>query len=319
MKLGSEILYLSRADIAACDVPLADVEASVEAMFASKAKGTAMMKPKLALHSDSGWFLAMIGGIKDKGFTGMKWVGVASTQQHSNQPHINGQIVINDFVTGMPVAVMDAQWITGVRTAAISAVGAKYLAKKDSSSIGFVACGLQARTNLDALRLRYPLKRLKAYSRRKETAEAFCAEARKLGMEAVAVDSPKDAMADMDIVVTTVPVVPKPERTFDGAWLAPGSYAAIVDLGHPWKGETLTALDCVVTDDLAQAVTEKLTYPKPYAGEVADLVAGKVQGRKSDKDRTALMFGGLGLADVAVGGLVYETARAKGIGRVLKL
>ena len=74
-----------------------------------------------------------------------------------------------------------------------------------------------------------------------------------------------------------------------------------------------------MTDDLAQAVTEKLTYPKPYNGEVSDLVVGKVMGRKSDKDRTALMFGGLGLADVAVGGVVYERARAKGIGRVLKL
>lgn len=319
MKLGSEILYLSRADIAACEVSLADVEASVEAMFAAKAKGTAMMKPKLALHSEGGWFLAMIGGIKDAGYTGMKWVGVVSTQEHGGQPHINGQIVLNDFTTGMPVAVMDAQWITGVRTAAISAVGAKYLAKKNASSIGFVACGLQARANLDALRLRFPLKRLQAYSRRKETAEAFCAEARQKGLEATVVDSPKAAMEGMDIVVTSVPVVPKPERTFDGAWLAPGSYAAIVDLGHPWKGETLTALDCVVTDDLAQAVTEKLTYPKPYDGEVADLVAGKVPGRKTDKDRTALMFGGIGLADVAVAGVVYERARAKGIGRVLKL
>lgn len=319
MKLGSEILYLSRADIAACDLSLADVETAVEAMFAAKAKGTAMMKPKLALHSDGGWFLAMIGGIKDAGYTGMKWVGVTQPPEHSSQPHINGQIVINDFTTGMPVAVMDAQWITGVRTAAISAVGAKYLAKKNSSSIGFVACGLQARTNLDALRLRYPLKTLKAYSRRKTTAEAFAADARKLGLDAVAVDTPKAAMEGMDIVVTSVPVVPKPERTFDGAWLSPGSYAAIVDLGHPWKGETLTALDCVVTDDLAQAVTEKLTYPKPYDGEVADLVSGKVKGRKSDSDRTALMFGGVGLADVAVGGVVYERAKAKGIGRVLKL
>ena len=121
MKLGSEILYLSRADIQACEVPLADVEASVEAMFAAKAKGTALMKPKLALHSEGSWFLAMVGGIADKGYTGMKWVGVTSTQEHGNQPHINGHIVLNDFTTGMPVAVMDAQWITGVRTAAISA------------------------------------------------------------------------------------------------------------------------------------------------------------------------------------------------------
>ena len=87
----------------------------------------------------------------------------------------------------------------------------------------------------------------------------------------------------------------------------------------PWKGDTLTSHDCVVTDDAAQAVTEKLTYPKPYHGEVSDLVSGKLPGRKDARQRTALVFSGIGLADVAVGGVVYEAARAKGIGRVLTL
>ena len=77
--------------------------------------------------------------------------------------------------------------------------------------------------------------------------------------------------------------------------------------------------DRVVTDDISQAGSEKLAYPKPYDGEVADLVAGTVTGRGDAEERTALVFAGLGLADVAVGAAVYECAVAKGIGQVLPL
>ncbi len=319
MKLGKEILYLSDADVLACALAPGAVRGAVEAMFLAKANGEAVMKPKLGLHTKETLFLAMVGGMERAGFAGMKWVGVANTIQHGNQPHISGHVVVNDFTTGMPLAVIDARWITGVRTAAITAVAAKHLARKDAASIGFVACGVQGRANLEALADLFPLKRVTGYSRRRETAEAFAAWARGRGFEARAVDTAEEAVKGHDIVVTSVPVVPKPQATLDAAWLAPGSFAAAVDLGFSWKGETLAQLDRVMTDDLDQAVTEKLTYPKPYHGEVSGLVAGKTPGRQTAAERTGLVFAGIGLADVAVGAAVYEAARAKGIGRVLGL
>jgi alanine dehydrogenase len=320
MQQGKELLYLSAADIEACRLTLADVDRAVEGMFAAKAADRTVMKPKMGLHApDGALFLAMVGGIETPAYAGMKWVGVASTIAHPGQPHIAGHVVVNDYTTGMPLAVMDARWITGVRTAAISAVAAKRLARKNSASVGFVACGVQARANLDALKPHFPLKRARCYSRRRETAEAFAAEIRTQGLEAEAVATAKEAIAGMDIVVTSVPVVPKPAPTLDAAWLSPGSFASVVDLGYSWISESLGALDRVVTDDLDQAVTEKLTYPKPYHGEVAGLVAGTTAGRQTDKERTALFFAGIGLADVVVGAAVYERARAQGLGRVLCL
>ncbi|MFO0996327.1 MAG: ornithine cyclodeaminase family protein [Alphaproteobacteria bacterium] len=320
MQQGKELLYLSAADVEACRLSLADVDRAVEAMFVAKAAGRTVMKPKMGLHTpDGALFLAMIGGIEAPATAGMKWVGVASTIAHPNQPHIAGHVVVNDYTTGMPLAVMDARWITGVRTASISAVAAKRLARKDSTTIGFVACGVQARANLDAIKQYFPLKRVRCYSRRRETAEAFAAEARARGLEAQVTATAQAAVEGMDIVVTSVPVVPKPTPWLDAAWLAPGSFTSAVDLGYSWISESLGALDRVVTDDLDQAVTEKLTYPKPYHGEVAGLVAGTTMGRQSDKERTALVFAGIGLADVAVGAAVYERARAQGLGRVLRL
>ena len=319
MKLGHEFLYLSSADVEACDLGLDAVEAAVEAMFAAKAAGRAVMQPKLGLHASNGTlFLASAGVLDTPPYGGVKWLGVAGNDQR-NLPHIAGLILLNDVETGMPVAAMDARWVTGVRTAAITAVAARRLAHVEAASIGFIACGVQARAHLAALRPNFPITRVRAYSRRLATAEAFAEEARSQGLEAEAVDAPRAAIEDMDIVVTTTPVVPRTPPFLDAGWLASGSFVAMVDLGRSWHAESLTGLDRVVTDDIAQAGTENLAYPKPYDGEVADLVSGEMPARLTDRERTGLVFAGLGLADVAVAAAVYERAVARRIGQVLAL
>ena len=319
MRLGQDILYLSNADIEACALSLAEVEQAVEAMFEAKAAGTALMKPKLALHApDRALFLASPGVMDEPSYAGVKWVGVAGNQERG-LPHIAGLIVLNDAATGMPVSAMDARWITDVRTAAITAVTARRLARPDSASIGFVACGRQARAQLAALRPHFPIARVRAFSRRLTTAEVFADEVRAQGLEAEAVEDPRAALAGMDIVITSTPVVPRTEPFLDASWRGPGSFTGMVDLGLSWISETLPGLDQVVTDDIAQAGSENLAYPEPYDGEVADLVAGRLAGRPSPEARTALVFAGVGLADVAVGAAVYERAAEKGIGRVLPL
>ncbi len=319
MTLGQDILYLSNADIEACGLGLADVELAVEAMFAAKAEGRAVMKPKLALHAhENALFLASPGVMDAPPYAGVKWVGVAGNEARG-LPHIAGMILLSDAATGMPVAVMDARWITGVRTAAITAVAARRLARPDSATIGFVACGLQARMHLNALRPHFPLCLVHAYSRRFSTAEAFAEEVRADGLDATPVRNPRDALHEMDIVVTTTPVVPRTEPFLDAAWLSPGSFTSMVDLGLSWISESLSRLDRVVTDDQAQAGTEGLAYKEPYDGEVAHLVVGRLAGRERAKERTALVFAGVGLADVAVAGAVYERALETGLGQRLPL
>ncbi len=319
MKLGQEVLYLSNADIEACGVSLAEVDAAVEAMFAAKAAGSALMKPKIALHvPDRPLFLASPGVMEEPPYAGVKRGGEAGNAERG-LPHIAGLIVLNDALTGMPVAILDARWITAVRTAAITAVAARRLARPDSASIGFVACGVQARAHLAALRPHFPIARVRAYSRRLATARAFAEEVRAQGLEAEAVAEPRAALEGMDLVVTSTPAVPRTPPFLDAAWLGPGSFTGLVDMGLSWISETLADLDRVVTDDVAQAGSEKLAYPKPYDGDVADLVAGTLRGRESPNERTALLCAGVGLADVAVAATVYERAAAKGIGRILPL
>ncbi len=319
MKLGQEILYLSNADVEACGLGLADVELAVEAMFAAKAEGRTVMKPKLALQApERALFLASPGVLEAPPYAGVKWVGVAGNEARG-LPHIAGLILLSDAETGMPVAVMDARWITGVRTAAITAVTARRLARPDSATIGFIACGLQARAHLAALRPHFPIGLVRAYSRRLSTAEAFAEEVRAGGLDAEAVEDPRAALSGADIVVTTTPVVPRTDPFIDAAWLSPGSFTGMVDLGLSWISDSLGRLDRVVTDDQAQAGSEGLAYKEPYDGEVADLVVGRLAARQSAEERTALVFAGVGLADVAVAGAVYDRAAEAGIGRRLPL
>ena len=320
MELGKEILYLSRDDVVACGLTLAEVEAAVEAMFAAKAAGKTVMKPKIGLAVPPySLFLAQAGALESPAYAGLKWAGIQSTLKAGTLPHISGLIVINDFTTGMPVMVMDGTWVTGVRTAAITAVAAKHLARSDSSGIGFVACGVQARSHLVALREHFPLAHVRAYSRRRATAETYADEIRAQGLEAEAVAEPRAAVEGMDIVISTVPILPRIDPFLDAAWLAPGSFAGIVDLGWFWIPESLAILDRVVTDDLDQAVTEGLPQTNTYDGDVAALVAGTLPGRQTRDERMALIFAGLGLADVAVGAAIYERAQKRGIGSVLPL
>lgn len=319
MTLGQDILYLSNADIEGCGLSLSQVEEAVEAMFAAKAAGSAVMKPKLALRPPGrALFLASPGALETPPYAGIKWVGVAGNEGRG-LPHIAGLILLSDVETGMPLAVMDARWVTAVRTAAITAVAARRFARPDSAAIGFIACGLQARAHLAALRPHFPIARVRAYSRRLETAEAFASEVRGQGLEAEAVADARAAVDGMDLVITTTPVVPRTEPFLDAGWLAPGSFAGLVDLGVSWISETLAGLDRVVTDDRAQAGSEGLAYKKPYDGEVADLVSGQLPARRSATERTALVFAGLGLADVAVAAAVYERAAEAGAGQRLPL
>ena len=121
------------------------------------------------------------------------------------------------------------------------------------------------------------------------------------------------------MVITTTPAVPRTAPFLDAGWLATGAFAGMVDLGLPWIPETFAALDRVVTDDMAQAGSERLNCPRPFAGDVADLVSGRLSGRDSTAERTALVFAGLGLADVAVAALVYERATEMGVGTMLPM
>jgi ornithine cyclodeaminase/alanine dehydrogenase len=316
--------YLSRRDIESLGITMAEIVAIVEDVFREKGAGRAQMPPKIDLHpSGDGFIHAMPGFLPARGAAGMKWISGFPVNREHGLPYISGLIVLNDPETGLPVAVMDATWITAMRTEAATAVAAKYLARRDSRSVGIVACGVQGRSNLEALTCVFDLQRVIAFDMRLDAARAFADDASaRFGLEGTVAADVRDAVA-ADIVVTSGPIRRTPSPTIPAGWLAPGAFACPLDFDSYWRGDALAEAHKLATDDVPQmAHFRHLGFfrdtPVPYA-DLGEIVAGTKPGRESDDEITISMNLGLALEDVAVGVAVLARAKERGVGKELEV
>ena len=162
------VLYLSRADVEAARVPMRAIIGRLEEVFREKGLGRTEMPPKPGIHpgppGNDNFIHAMPACIPALGAAGVKWISGFPGNQERGLPYISGLLILNDPSTGLPQAVMDATWITAMRTGAATAVAAGFLARRDAASFGVLGCGVQARTNLEALTVALPgLKEVRAY------------------------------------------------------------------------------------------------------------------------------------------------------------
>ena len=321
----STLLYLSRADVESLSITMDEVITVVEGALREKGRGTAEMPPKPGIHPLPDAFIhAMPAFLGEAGGAGMKWVSGFPQNLERGLPYISGLFVLNDVGTGFPLSVMDCTWITGVRTGAATGVAAKYLARPESSTAGIVACGLQGRTNLEALACLFPLKKVHAFDTNASAVQAFTRQmGEKLGLEIVPVDTAEEAVRGMDLVVTSGPILKNPAPTIPAGWLEPGSFACPLDFDSYWTGKALAEVDKLATDDLGQlSYYRSVGYfgdtPEPY-GDLGEIVTGTVPGRGSPEERTLSLNLGLAIEDVATALLIYKKAVELGVGVELPL
>ncbi|MFA9452749.1 MAG: ornithine cyclodeaminase family protein [Candidatus Aminicenantaceae bacterium] len=320
-----KVLYLSQDDVATIDLPMTEIVAALEGMFREKGEGRTEMPPKPGIHPRPDAFIhAMPAYIPALESAGMKWVAGNPANPAKGIPYIMGLLVLNDPETGQPIAIMDCIWITAKRTGAATAVAAKYLARADSTTAGILACGVQGRSNLEALCSVFPVEHVRAYDLHPEKAEEYAREMRKtLGVAIETVGTPREAVEGRDIVVTSGPILRRPEPTIPPGWLAEGGFACAVDYDSYWQGGALRQTDKLVTDDLAQLEDHRrLGYfqdtPVPYA-DLGQIVAGKKPGRESEQERIISLNLGLALDDMATAIRIYRRALELGIGTELPL
>lgn len=323
MNSGPQLLYLSGADVKDTAVSLAEIEVAVEEALRAKLAGEATLPPKTGFRptSSSAFFHAMPGALHAPAVAGLKWVGLADGNLARGLPSIAALILLNDLATGLPVALIEGAWITACRTAAVSAIAARRLARKDARTIGFVACGVQARSHFAAFSRHFALAEAVLYSRRRETAEAFAAELAAHGLATRVAGTPREAVAGLDIVITSVPPEPGPHRFLDPDWLAPGAFASLVDLGRSWHAKGFERIDRVVTDDRRQAesVAATLPYGGPFHAELGEILLGSAPARRDPRERIMLLHPGIALADLAVARVVHQRALERGLGVRLPL
>ena len=235
-------------------------------------------------------------------------------------PTIQGFIAVLDAERGCVLALMDSAEITARRTAATSALAARYLARAGSRSLGMVGCGLQAVYHLDALRDVAAISAVRYCDPRDEVAEAFGRRVAALGLEGERVANPGAAARGSDIVVT-VTTSSRPVLTL--AEVDPGTFVAGVGADSPAKHELSPDLlkeSRVVVDLLTQAVASGdfghavrrgvLTEQDAHA-ELSDIVSRRVAGRTRDDERWVFDSVGLAVQDHAAAGMILERARAR--------
>lgn len=324
MTAGS-VLYLSRKDVEATELPMIEIIQALESMFREKGNGKVEMPPKPGIHPRPDAFIhAMPAYIPSMEAAGIKWVAGYPGNQAKGLPYISGLLILNDPDTGVPLAIMDCTWITAQRTGAATAVAAKYLARAESASVGIVACGVQGRSNLEALACLFKIQKVKAYDHHREAAVRYAREMeQQLHLDIEPVKTLPEAVKGLDIVVTSGPILKHPTPAIEAGWLAPGSFASPVDFDSYWQGAALREFDKLATDDASQMRFYRgegyfRETPEPYA-DLGEIVAGKKPGRESASERTVSINLGLALDDMATAILVYQRAKARGIGRELPL
>ena len=255
---------------------------------------------------------------------GMKWVGGYPTNSKRELPYVSGLLILNEYETGIPSAVMDCTWITAQRTGAATALAAKHLSRPDSQTVGILGCGVQGRSNLEALQALFPLKKVYAYDTNSEQAGSYArAMQSQFGIEVETVREPKAAVVSSDIVVTAGPILRKPHATIKAGWFREGSFASLVDFDSYWDEAALAQVKKFCTDDVPQLNHYReigfFQHIPPVHVDLAELVTGRKPGRENTNERTMTCNLGLALEDIAVAPLVYERALSKRLGTWLPL
>lgn len=321
-----QLLYLSQADVVSVGVSMAEIIELLETAFREKGENRVEMPPKPGIHPGNGdnFIHAMPAYIPGMNAAGLKWVSGFPENYKHDLPYITGLVIINDPETGIPIAVMDCIWITAMRTAAATAVAARRLARPDSSTLGILGCGVQGRTNTEALKVLFPLERVMAYDVNPEAVSSFADEiSSRFSLEVVPVDTPREALAACDMVVTAGPILKNPHCTIQAGWMEEGAFASLVDFDSYWHPDAMKETDKFCTDDVPQLHHYKeagyFQDIPPIHADLGELVVEKKPGRETPEERTLACNLGLAMDDMAVAPSIYRSALDKGIGTWLPL
>jgi ornithine cyclodeaminase/alanine dehydrogenase len=323
--MSEKLLYLSQADVVSVGLTMAEIIDALEQMFHEKGEGRVEMPPKPGIHTMPDAFIhAMPAYIPALKSAGMKWVGGYPENSKRGLPYITGLLILNDAETGIPLAVMDCVWITAKRTGAATAVAAKYLARPDSEVVGILGCGVQGQSNLEALDVLFPLKRVFAYDVDAEAQQRYVEEmSAQFGLEVVPVQEPKQAVVGCDIVVTAGPILHVPHATIQPGWFEAGAFASLVDFDSYWHSDAMREANKFCTDDVPQLVHyREVGYFQdipPIHADLGELVTGRKPGRETDTERTMACNLGLALDDMATAPLIYSRALKQDVGTWLPL
>ncbi len=322
------IRFLSGADLDMLDIGMGELVDILEAAFRAKAAGEVTMPPKIFFHRGGPRFYSsMVSASPALGYAGCKWQSGDPENPDIGLPYIQGLYILTEDATGRMRAVMDAEWITGRRTAAASGLVIRHLAKDSDRTLGILGCGLQARAHLEAVRaVRPQFDECVCYDLVPERQERFVADMTgKFGFDSiVGMSGPEEVARNCDVLVTGGPIQKDREPVIRPDWIGAGTLVVTIDYDSYVTDEAIRAMDLVLTDDYGQIEDARRNEGKFPAvtrvdSSVADLVAHGKGARTSDAQRILVFNLGIALEDLATAIEVLNRADRNGIGTMLPM
>ncbi len=321
-----QIRILSADDVRAC----VDMPAAIDAMreaFAALSAQEATVPMRLALETEHGVSLFMPAHLRESGNAGAKVVSVNPGNAARGLPAIHAVVLVLDVLTGRPTALMDGTWLTALRTGAVGGLAADLLARSDAKTVALFGAGVQARTQLEAVRCVREITEVRVVSRSGASADRLAGEV--VGVRAVRVDDANEAIEGADIIIAATS---SSTPVFDGARVEPGAHVTGVGSYTLDMREVDTALvqrariivdqrEAVMEEagDIVGPIRDGVVDETVIIAEIGEVVLGRVPGRTADSEITFFKSVGNAVQDVAVAARVLAAAESEGHGLVVDL
>lgn len=324
--------YLNGPDVERLGITDDEILAAVEAGLHAQGRKQAVIEPRMHLTPDPafrGHFNVLRGYIAPMNLAGVKIVGDYVDNYQRGLPSEMALLNLFDPRTGMPVAIVDATAITEMRTGALTAIGAKYLARKDSKILGHVGARGTAYWNVRLLDRLFDFDEIRVHSRRKESRDAFAAKLSKdLGKEVRAVETWEECLKGADIQVEASRLE-QPTPLFKTEWVKKGNFVVPYGTMSAVELSLTDVMDKMLMDDWGQARAGTLGALRAHVNagklseatlhaELCQVVTGEKPGRERDDETILFWHRGLSLSDIALGHAFLEKAKRLGIGQQLR-
>jgi alanine dehydrogenase len=335
--VSSTLVYLNAPDVAALQLTNDEILAAVEAGLRAQGLGQTVIEPRMHLEPGRsaegapirGHFNVLRGYVAPLRLAGVKIVGDYLDNYQHDLPSAMGLLNLFDPTTGRPLAVVDAAGLTDMRTGAVTALGARHLARRDSRVLGHIGARGTAYWNVRLLAHVFGFDEIRVHSRRRESRDAFAARlSRDLGRPVRAVDDWESCVRGADIVVEASRLE-QPTPLLKTAWIKPGAFVVPYGTMSAVELSLTDIMDKVVVDDWGQCRTGKLGSLRAHVeagklselmlhAELGEIVADRKPGRERAEETILLWHRGLSLSDIALGAAMLDKAARLGIGQTLR-
>lgn len=324
-------IVLSQAEVRRL-LPMTECVELMDEVLRTLARGQATnpLRTGMLLPDGKSLLGMMPGHVQEPPGLGLKAIAVFPGNHGTQYDSHQGVVLLFDTENGVPIAILDGSEVTAIRTAAVSAVATRALAREDAGDLAILGSGVQARTHLEAMGTVRELRRVRVFSRSAANRQAFAErESARHALAVEAVGSAREAVEGADLICTTTS---SSEPVLQGEWIAPGTHVNAVGSSarsaRELDGSAMAKCRLFVdrrestlneSGDYLMALEEGAIEEDHIQGELGDVLLGDLAGRGSAEEVTLYKSLGLAVQDVASAHYVHARALEQGVGTAVEL